>query len=89
MNGGKSMNNSAEKSPIHSLTIDLDLPPRKDKTGALVPLHCHVEKEKTAKLKTGEEIFTFSFSVLKDLSDDRLSFLTDGFSVRVHIRFQG
>jgi hypothetical protein len=89
------MNNFAEKSLVRSLTIDLDLLPKKDKAGvSLTPLHCHVAKEKTARPEAGE-IFTFSYSVFggelqtPGFIDDRLSFLTDCFSVRVRVRFQG
>jgi hypothetical protein len=73
---------------VRNLALDLDLLPKRDKAGAsLAPLHCHVEKEKATRSEAGE-VFTFSFSV-SGLSDDRLSFLTDGFSVQVRVRFQG
>jgi hypothetical protein len=72
---------------VRDLTIDLDLLPKSDRARILLaPLHCHIEKEAATRPETGE-VFTFSFSV-SDLIDDRLSFLTDGFSVRVQVRFQ-
>jgi hypothetical protein len=71
------MNNSAGKSPVRSLAVDLDLLPGNDKAGtSLAPLHCHIERENAASPENGE-IFTFSFSLL-----------TDGFSVRARVRFQ-